>query len=76
MRVIGLGAGGHSKVVMDILRRMGGIKIDGLLDPDRSLWNTTVMGTRVLGDDSLLPMMAAEGLKSVFIPCLINWIWT
>ncbi len=67
MRVIGLGAGGHAKVILDILKNMGGIKVDGLLDPNRKLWNTTVMGTKVLGDDGLLPMLAAEGLRNVFI---------
>ncbi len=67
MRVIGLGAGGHAKVMLDIIQRMGSIKVDGLLDPDRSLWNTTVMGTKVLGDDGLLPLMVSEGLKKVFI---------
>lgn len=67
MRLVGLGAGGHAKVLMDIFGRMGGVKIDGLLDPDKTLWNTTVSGVKVLGDDGLLPMLAAEGLKQVFI---------
>ena len=37
-RVVGLGAGGHSKVVIEILQRMGGYELVGLLDPKKELW--------------------------------------
>lgn len=55
IHVIGLGAGGHAKVVIEILRLMGNCECVGLLDPKRALWGTKVLNVPVLGDDSLLP---------------------
>ena len=65
--VIGIGAGGHAKVVIDILRLRGEVKIKGLLDANRELWRTTVLDVPILGDDSLLPSMLKEGIRHAFI---------
>ncbi len=67
IRVVGIGAGGHAKVVIDILRLMGGYEIVGLLDADKELWGTDVLGVRVLGDDSLLPQLHGQGVRDAFI---------
>ena len=67
IRVVGIGAGGHAKVVIDILRLMGGYEIVGLLDADKDLWGTEVLGVRVLGDDSLLPQLYEQGIRDAFI---------
>ena len=67
IRVVGIGAGGHAKVVIDILRLMGGHEIVGLLDADKVLWGTDVLGVRVLGDDSLLPQLYEQGIRDAFI---------
>jgi sugar O-acyltransferase (sialic acid O-acetyltransferase NeuD family) len=67
VRALGLGAGGHTKVVLEILVAAGGIDVVGLLDPRRDLWETTVLGVRVLGDDSLLPVHYHAGVSHVFI---------
>ena len=67
MRVVGIGAGGHAKVVIDILRLMGGHEIVGLLDADKALWGTDVLGVRVLGDDSFLPQLYEQGIREAFI---------
>jgi UDP-perosamine 4-acetyltransferase len=67
MRVIGLGAGGHAKVVIDILRLMGGCELGGLLDPNRELWGTAVLGVPVLGDDALLPTLQRQGIRHAFV---------
>lgn len=64
--VIGLGAGGHAKVVIDILELMGGFDIRGLLDP-RADAGAGVLGVPVLGDDSLLPALVAEGVRFAFL---------
>ena len=66
-RVLGLGAGGHAKVVLEILVDLGGIDVVGLLDPRPELWETTVLGVPVLGDDSLLPVHYHAGVSHVFI---------
>lgn len=66
-QVIGLGAGGHAKVVIEILRLMGGCEVAGLLDPKEGLWGTRVLGVPVLGDDSQLPRLYDQGIRHAFI---------
>lgn len=67
MRVIGLGAGGHAKVVIEILRLAGGCEIAGLLDSRQELWNTEVLGIPVIGDDSLLAKVYDQGIGHAFV---------
>ncbi len=67
VRVIGLGAGGHAKVVLETLAAMGGFEVVGLLDPRRELWQTVVLGVPVLGDDDLLASHYASGVRHAFI---------
>jgi sugar O-acyltransferase (sialic acid O-acetyltransferase NeuD family) len=67
VRVVGLGAGGHAKVVIEILRLMQEYEPIGLLDPKQELWNTEVLGVPVLGDDDLLPQLYGQGVCQAFI---------
>ncbi len=64
-RVIGLGAGGHAKVLIDILRRGGLYTVIGLLDPARA--GQELMGVPVRGGDDLLPSLRAGGIRYAFI---------
>lgn len=57
MDVLILGAGGHGKVVLDILRAAGEHKPVGFIDADRSLAGTTLNGLPVLGPPNLLPKL-------------------
>lgn len=65
--VVGLGAGGHAKVVIEILRSQEKYEFVGLLDSRRELWSTEVLGVRVLGPDDLLGELYARGVRSAFI---------
>jgi len=65
--VVGIGAGGHAKVVIDMLQLSGGYEIVGLLDPNQALWGTKMLGVPVLGDDSLLPGLYAKGIREAFV---------
>jgi UDP-perosamine 4-acetyltransferase len=67
MKVIGLGAGGHAKVLIDILHSGQKLDLVGLLDVDSRLQGTTVLGIRVLGDDSLLPLLKRKGVNHFFV---------
>jgi UDP-perosamine 4-acetyltransferase len=67
LRVIGLGAGGHAKVVIDILSLIGDFDIVGLLDPKRDLWGTELLGVPVLGSDELLSEIQDQGVSHAFI---------
>lgn len=66
-RVVGLGAGGHAKVVIDILRLTGGVELIGLVDPKHELWNVVVAGVPVLGGDEMLNELSQDGVTHAFI---------
>lgn len=66
-RVVGLGAGGHAKVVIEILQLVGGYQLEGLLDPKKELHGSEVAGVCVLGDDSLLTELHDRGVHHAFI---------
>jgi UDP-perosamine 4-acetyltransferase len=65
--VIGLGAGGHARVVMETLQSLESYKVIGLLDPKQELWDTKVHGVPVLGDDHVLPALYDQGVRHAFI---------
>jgi UDP-perosamine 4-acetyltransferase len=67
MRVIGLGAGGHASVVIDILQSAGGFELVGLLDVHPASLGATLLGVPVLGDDEILPELRAQGVSHAFI---------
>jgi UDP-perosamine 4-acetyltransferase len=66
-QVIGLGAGGHGKVVLEALLLAGEWEARGVLDPDPTLQGGRVAGVPVLGDDSLLPGLQADGVTGFFV---------
>ena len=63
--VVLLGAGGHAKVIVDILRDSGLYDVIGCLAASST--GKEVAGVKVIGDDSDLPRLYAEGLKDAFI---------
>lgn len=67
LRVVGLGAGGHAKVLIDLLRLLGDYQVVGLVDPRQDLWGTHVLGVPVLGSDELLPRLREQGVAHAFI---------
>lgn len=64
--VVGFGAGGHAKVVIEILRSVHEYEIVGLLDT-RIGRGTRVLGVEVLGDDSLMAELKQRGIEHAFI---------
>jgi UDP-perosamine 4-acetyltransferase len=67
VKVLGVGAGGHAKVVLEILRLAGGYEPVGLLDVQKELKGTEVLGVPVLGDDALLPELFERGVRHAFL---------
>ncbi|MBU0516577.1 MAG: acetyltransferase [Proteobacteria bacterium] len=53
-RVVVVGAGGHAKVVLDLLLSEPGIRVLGLTDRDPDKVGTAVLGVPVIGDDEAL----------------------
>lgn len=66
-QAIGLGAGGHAKVIIEILNLRGEFEIVGLLDANPELRGTTVLEIPVLGDDSTIAEMFARGVRHAFV---------
>ena len=52
--VVGVGAGGHAKVIIDILRQMGQYETVALTDPNPDLWGSQLCGVPIIGGDQLL----------------------
>lgn len=67
-KAIGIGAGGHAKVVLDILLEQGQCSIVGLLDADPERWGTKVLGVPILGgDEKLNELIVSSGITSFFL---------
>ena len=66
-KVVGLGAGGHAKVVLEIVKGHVHLKIVGMLDNNSDLHGKKLLGVPVLGDDELLPELLAKGVNRFFV---------
>lgn len=64
-KVVVVGSGGHAKVIIDILNNSKIYTPVGLTSMDPNI--KTIMGLPVLGDDSFLPQLYAEGIKYGFV---------
>lgn len=63
MDVVIVGAGGHGKVVLDILSAAGGHRVVGFLDADPALRGTAVGGLPVLGPVNLLAKLWQQKVR-------------
>jgi len=67
VKVVGLGAGGHAKVILDALRSSSSCELVGLLDPNPTLLNKKVGGATILGNDEMIPLLMKQGVEYFFI---------
>jgi sugar O-acyltransferase (sialic acid O-acetyltransferase NeuD family) len=67
MDVVILGAGGHGKVVLDILRAADQHRIVGFIDADASLADTLIEGVKVLGGVNLLPKLRQQKIRAAIV---------
>jgi UDP-perosamine 4-acetyltransferase len=65
--VIGLGAGGHAKVVIEILKLDKRFDIEGMLDLNPELHGTEILEIPVLGDDSEITKLLEKGIRHFFV---------
>lgn len=65
--LLGFGASGHARVLLEILAAEGRYEIAGLLDADSTLHGHMAGGARVLGGDELLGRLAARGVRHAFM---------
>jgi len=75
-KIIGLGAGGHARVIVDMLSLLDpGYEFVGFLDSDPKRQGSRWCGYPVLGGDSLLPVLRADGVAKFFLGLgSIKWL--
>src|SRR4051794_22410850 len=67
MDIVIVGAGGHGKVVLDILTAMDQHRIVGFLDADATLTDSQVGGVKVIGQVNLLPRLRHQKIRGAII---------
>ena len=65
-KIVGIGAGGHARVLLDLARRQKGINVVGLITRSADS-KGTLDGTTILGGEELLPSLLKQGVRGVFI---------
>lgn len=65
-KIIIIGAGGHSKVIIDIISKNENYEIIGLIDKDYKK-KKKVLEYDVIGDDSIISKLYARGIKNAFV---------
>ncbi len=66
-RLVGVGAGGHAKNVIDAVTASGIARVAMLLDADPSTWGSRVLGVPVSGAPAMLEEVRASGISNGFI---------
>jgi UDP-perosamine 4-acetyltransferase len=66
-KVIGLGAGGHAKVVIEALLSKHEYHLVGLLDPNETLYGQKILNIPVIGSDEQLPALIQQGITKSFV---------
>ena len=66
-KIVGLGAGGHAKVILDILSFHHEFQVVGLTAADPAAVGQLVLGVPILGNDDILPRLLREGVSGAFI---------
>ena len=67
MKIVVYGAGGHAKVVLDVLEKIGAYAIVGLLDDSAELAGSTRSGYRVLGGSAGFRGLIEGGVKGMIV---------
>ena len=67
VKVVGVGAGGHAKILVELLQQTGKYELVGLTDMNRERWSTKLMGYPALGGDDVLADLYAKGIRVAFI---------
>ena len=67
MKIVIVGAGGHGRVVLDIIRNNHQFEVAGFIDSNPALQHQIMDGIEVLGDLSLLPRFPELGIGGAII---------
>jgi UDP-perosamine 4-acetyltransferase len=67
MNVVIIGAGGHGRVVLDVLRSMGKFHVVGFIDADAEKSGQEVMGVPILGPIHLLQKLRKQDVRGAIV---------
>jgi UDP-perosamine 4-acetyltransferase len=67
MDIVIVGAGGHGKVVLDIVRAQGRHRVIGFIDSDPELAGTSVGGVPVLGRANLIARLPEQRVRTAIV---------
>jgi sugar O-acyltransferase (sialic acid O-acetyltransferase NeuD family) len=67
VRVVGIGAGGHARILTELLEQIDDYELIGFTDADHGRWGTSLAGYPVLGGDEELPALRVKGVAAAFI---------
>lgn len=65
-KMVMFSGGGHARSLIGLIRAHGGYELEGVLDPGLTR-DTSVLGVKVLGADSLIPQLYEAGVKKACI---------
>ncbi|MDX6556014.1 MAG: hypothetical protein QOD86_2209 [Miltoncostaeaceae bacterium] len=65
--IVGVGAGGHAKCVVEAIRSVMRFRVAGLLDADPRRHRGALLGHPVLGGEELLSELLADGVAHAFV---------
>jgi len=65
--VIGVGAGGHAKVIIDILLKEGIYDIKGMVDINTNLKGTSILGIPIISGEGELIRLYDENIRLAFV---------
>lgn len=67
MRTLLYGAGGHGRVVADIVASLSRLELAGFIDDDSALHGRVLGGAPVLGSSAALPGLLSEGVRGAIV---------
>lgn len=66
-KIVGVGAGGHCRVLLDLCHQLGTYDVVALTDHDEASHGQCWEGVEVLGSDAELPRLLADGITHAFV---------
>lgn len=66
-RLVGVGAGGHAKNIIDAVTAAGRARVSMLVDADPATWGSRVLGVPVQGSPAMLEEIRSSGTSNGFI---------
>ncbi len=67
IKIVGVGAGGHAKILVELIEQTGKYELLGFTDVDQGRWGTRLMGYPILGGDDALKELYGKGVRAAFI---------